>query len=234
MSLLIVGGNGFVGSAAAKYAVRQGIKVYSLSRRGPPSVMEDWNEKVEYVQGDAMDKTTYANLVKECTGVIHTVGVLFDSKFKFKNEYKGSYEQMNRDSAIEVAETLRGTKKHFVYLSSERGIFFSPRYISTKRDVEYWLQNNSKDIVSSVLCPGYQYTASHRGTQILGGILNILNTKDWLFDKVGWQTGKDLFSPARSISVDAVGKAAVLCAMRDEFKGRTLDVNAIEEISINY
>ena len=89
--------------------------------------------------------------MEECTGVIHTVGVLFDTKFKFKNEYQGSYEQMNRDSALAVAETLRGTKKHFVYLSSERGIFFSPRYISTKRDVEYWLQTNSKDIKSSVL-----------------------------------------------------------------------------------
>lgn len=39
-----------------------------------------------------MDKNTYADLLKECKGVIHTVGVLFDTKFKFKNEYQGSYE----------------------------------------------------------------------------------------------------------------------------------------------
>ena len=92
MSLLVIGGNGYVGSAACKYAVKQGIKVYALSRSGTPPTTADWTDKVTYVQGNAMEPSTYASLVKECTGVIHSMGVLFDTKFKFKDEYMGSYE----------------------------------------------------------------------------------------------------------------------------------------------
>ena len=57
-----------------------------------------------------MDISSYKSIVKDCQGVIHSLGVLLDTKFFWKNEYKGSYEQVNRDSAFTAAELVKGTE----------------------------------------------------------------------------------------------------------------------------
>lgn len=52
--VLVLGGNGFVGSAAAKAAVQAGYDVISLSRRGAPASPggEAWEERVRWLRGD--------------------------------------------------------------------------------------------------------------------------------------------------------------------------------------
>jgi uncharacterized protein YbjT (DUF2867 family) len=84
-SVLIAGGNGYVGSAACRYAVAKGIKVFAVSRSGLPPSSEPWTDKVTYVKGDVMTPATYADALKESKGVIHSIGVLIDTKFKFKD-----------------------------------------------------------------------------------------------------------------------------------------------------
>jgi uncharacterized protein YbjT (DUF2867 family) len=61
--------------------------VFALSRTGKAPTTEPWTGGVTYVRGDAMDTSSYAGLLPGCVGVIHSVGVLFDSKFKFQNTY---------------------------------------------------------------------------------------------------------------------------------------------------
>lgn len=80
-SLLIVGGTGFVGSAAARYAISQGVKVMSLSPSGAPKQEAEWTKHVTYIKGSAFDQSTYKDALNECNAVIHTVGTLFDSQF---------------------------------------------------------------------------------------------------------------------------------------------------------
>jgi len=55
--------------------------------------------------------------------------------------------------------------------------------------------------------------------RITASFINILNKSDALFDKAGWQKGKEALSPERALPVDVVGKAAVLSAMKPEFRG---------------
>lgn len=51
MQILVLGGNGFVGTAICKRAVAQGISVVSLSRSGRPSILESWVDQVTWISG---------------------------------------------------------------------------------------------------------------------------------------------------------------------------------------
>ena len=82
-SILVFGGNGFVGSSICKYALSQGLKVVAVSRSGRPRIPEAWQSEVEYIQGDAMSPQTYASILPSVSGVVHSIGVLFESKIPF-------------------------------------------------------------------------------------------------------------------------------------------------------
>ncbi|RVX14410.1 Uncharacterized protein, chloroplastic [Vitis vinifera] len=49
--VVVLGGNGFVGSAICKAAVSKGIEVTSLSRSGRPSQSSSWVDQVNWVTG---------------------------------------------------------------------------------------------------------------------------------------------------------------------------------------
>jgi len=78
--LLVLGGGGFVGSQVCKLAVERGHVVTSLSRRGlNPQPDDPLMQKVNWVQGDASDAATVANLCNGRDAVVHAIGALFDS-----------------------------------------------------------------------------------------------------------------------------------------------------------
>ena len=79
-SLLVLGGSGFVGSAICRYATSQGIKAISLSRSGKTKYSEDFNPQVTYVKGDACNPESYKDILQEVDAVVHSIGVLVDSK----------------------------------------------------------------------------------------------------------------------------------------------------------
>ena len=56
--VVVVGGNGFVGSAVCRAAVKRGATVLSVSRSGQPKadqiLRSDWAQKVTWLKGDAL------------------------------------------------------------------------------------------------------------------------------------------------------------------------------------
>ncbi|KAJ0052713.1 hypothetical protein Pint_03509 [Pistacia integerrima] len=71
--VVVLGGNGFVGSAICKAAVSKGIEVTSLSRSGRPSYTGSWVDQVNWISGDVF----YANwdeLLVGATAVVSTLG----------------------------------------------------------------------------------------------------------------------------------------------------------------
>lgn len=157
-SILIFGGNGFVGSAASKYAISQGLNVISVSRSGKPKRSEPWQKSVKYVKGDIMDQSSYASYIPMVSGVIHSIGILLDYQSLYgSNTDNRTYESLNRDSAFRVCELLENKDKTFVYLSLDKAPVFLPRLISTKREVEDYLANNRDKFPSVVLKPGVMY-----------------------------------------------------------------------------
>ncbi|KAJ0112745.1 hypothetical protein Patl1_03582 [Pistacia atlantica] len=71
--VVVLGGNGFVGSAICKAAVSKGIEVTSLSRSGRPSYTGSWVNQVNWISGDVF----YANwdeVLVGATAVVSTLG----------------------------------------------------------------------------------------------------------------------------------------------------------------
>lgn len=139
--ILVVGGNGFIGSAVCRTALAKGMQVTSISSSGrpyrtPKGHTPAWVSKVEWRKADALDPETYADLLPNVDGVVHTIGTLLeDGSYKaalahgdipklfgaFTNGSdrgtnsfgrsngdagKSTYEVLNRDSALRVCETF--------------------------------------------------------------------------------------------------------------------------------
>ncbi|KAK9704358.1 hypothetical protein K7432_010242 [Basidiobolus ranarum] len=85
--LLVVGGTGFLGLNICRSAALRGWNVISLSRNGKfkqeeEGSLPEWVHKVNWAQGDSLQPDTYRELLKECTSVVHTVGILMENNYK--------------------------------------------------------------------------------------------------------------------------------------------------------
>ncbi|KAI6005631.1 hypothetical protein EDD15DRAFT_2384340 [Pisolithus albus] len=166
--ILVVGGNGFIGSAVCRTALARGMQVTSISSSGrpyrtPKGHTPAWVSKVEWKKADALNPETYADLLPNVDGVVHTIGILLeDGSYKaalahgdipklfgaFTNRSdrgtnsfgrsngdagKSTYEALNRDS-----EPVTTHVRPFVYLSAEdiSQPVIPARYIETKHEAE--------------------------------------------------------------------------------------------------
>jgi nucleoside-diphosphate-sugar epimerase len=102
--------------------------------------------------------------LEKSDAVIFTIGTLLDTSVT-KNAEKGApgtYEHMNRDTAISIGNCLNEIKgKRFVYISGSSSPPFMPRYLSTKMEAEEHLRSLS-DIKTIALRPGFVYSATER------------------------------------------------------------------------
>ncbi|KAI0273750.1 NAD-P-binding protein [Gloeopeniophorella convolvens] len=86
--VLVVGGNGFIGSAVCRAALRRGHQVTSISSSGrpfrtPKGHTPAWTEKVEWLTADALYPETYSHLLPGVSAVVHTLGTLLaDTSYK--------------------------------------------------------------------------------------------------------------------------------------------------------
>jgi len=189
--ILVVGGNGFIGSAVCRTAVAKGLEVISVSSSGnpyrtPKGHSPAWTSKVDWQKGDALEPGSFAHLFSGVGAVVHSLGTLMeDGAYKRAvregdiptlvksvlragqdsnplrdqaDAYQGSYERLNRDSAVRVCEAfVESTQagpdgawnqpRPFVYVSAED--IFRPvipaRYIETKREAERRIEDIMKD-----------------------------------------------------------------------------------------
>ncbi|KAG6814385.1 hypothetical protein H0H92_010971 [Tricholoma furcatifolium] len=210
--ILVVGGNGFIGSAICKAALAKGIQVTSVSSSGLPFRTAKghepaWVSKVDWQKGDALHPETFAHLFPQVDGVVHTLGTLIeDSTYKkyLKRgdilglvgilpkgilgdngnplekstdiSRRGSYDVMNRDTALRVCEafvasssdaSLHNAPRPFVYISAED--IFRPiipaRYIETKREAEQGIDallDGRPQYRGVYIRPSLVYHAHHR------------------------------------------------------------------------
>ncbi|KAJ7709846.1 mitochondrial protein [Mycena rosella] len=132
--LVVVGGNGFIGSAICRSALAHGLQVTSVSSSGrpyqtPKGHTPAWVAKVDWQQGDALRPETLARHLDGAAAVVHTLGILLeDAAYKravrdgdapallralvgtARNPLAAAqgptYEAMNRDSALRVCEAF--------------------------------------------------------------------------------------------------------------------------------
>lgn len=230
--LLVIGGNGLLGTAICKYAVNQGKKVLCLSRSTKRRYTDSWQSDVEYVQGDAMNPESYENIIPQVSGVVHTLGTLIDSRtpLKIRDTYIGSYEQVNRDSALKVLSVVEKSRVPFVYISAAKGWFFLPGYIETKREVEEYLKQNSDKFTYTILRPGVMYGQNEPRLKLLSSLVDLFYTKGKMLNSIGLT--KDLsYFPAKTLDIDQVAKAAVESIYNPKLHNKTLEVADIENLA---
>ena len=111
-TVVIFGGNGFVGTNIAKSILTRAptAKVICISRSGQPKVIRDGLHQVEWHNGDVFKPETYSNKLNEADCVVSCIGA-FGS-----NEWM---ERMNGDANILAAsEAIRAKAKRFIYIST--------------------------------------------------------------------------------------------------------------------
>jgi nucleoside-diphosphate-sugar epimerase len=83
--LIVFGGNGYVGTHVCQEALRCGLPVTSISRSGRPSnESAAWADQVTWARGDALQASSYKELLKNCLGVVSCIGLISSSQEDMK------------------------------------------------------------------------------------------------------------------------------------------------------
>lgn len=217
--VLVLGGNGYVGTHICKEALARGIPVASLSRSGKPSVVEPWSNDVEWRKGDLFQPANWRNALEDVSAVISCVGGF------------GSNDQMLKINGGANVEAIRAAAeagvKRFVFISAhDFGLpgFVLRGYYQGKRAAEDELL--AKFPYSGVILrPGFIHGVRQVGSMKLplnavGSPLELLlkNVKPVTRIPV---VGKLLVPPVKAVTV---AKAAVRSATDNSIPPGVMDV----------
>ena len=218
--LLVLGGNGYVGSHVCKAALNSNRwdKVSSLSRSGkPPSEDLEWTRNVEWCQADlcTANEESTREIFNQATDVISTIGAFASSNARM--------EVLNGDTNINAIDycSKSSSVESFGYVSSARvgnTPSFTPLYgyFHGKARAEEHLRENTTLKTKVILRPGFIY-----GTRAVSNV----NLPLWVLGKPMEYAGtvsliRSLpflgFELESVISVTDVAEAAVNAISSDE------------------
>ncbi|CAE6103657.1 unnamed protein product [Arabidopsis arenosa] len=221
--ILVLGGNGYVGSHICKEALRQGFSVSSLSRSGRSSLHDSWVDDVTWHQGDLLSPDSLKPALEGITSVISCVGGF------------GSNSQMVRINGTANINAVNAAAeqgvKRFVYISAAdfgvinnliRGYFEGKR--ATEAEILDKFGNRG-----TVLRPGFIHGTRQVGSiklplSLIGAPLEMVLK---LFPKEVTKIpliGPLLIPP---VNVKSVAGTAVKAAVDPEFASGVIDVYRI-------
>ncbi|CAD8043529.1 unnamed protein product [Paramecium primaurelia] len=164
--ITVIGSSGYVGSNVIKNALQYGAIVNGVSRSGQPTTQQNWTREVNWIKGDAMKAHEFKDILQKSDIVIHTIGTLIDSSVlnNKKPGDQGTYEQMNRDTALNVVKELINTNVKFVYVSGSAHPPFLKRYLTTKQEVEQHILSlyQQQQLNPIIVRPGFIYSLTQR------------------------------------------------------------------------
>eukprot|EP00793_Prasinoderma_coloniale_P003113 PRCOL_00006580-RA len=164
-SLLVLGGNGFVGGAVCRAGLRHELSVASASRSGAPPHSEPWVERVRWHAADALVRGELEPLLPRGPGsaVVSCVGA-FGSN--------ATMERLCGDATAEAAAAAAaaGTER-FVFVSAHdfrfpEAIVRNFGYLNGKRRAEEAVRQHFPDGKGIIVRPGAVYGSRkvYRGT----------------------------------------------------------------------
>ncbi|KAK3264491.1 hypothetical protein CYMTET_26773 [Cymbomonas tetramitiformis] len=234
--IVVLGGNGFVGSAVCRAALQSGLRVTSVNRSGPPTTGEAWIGDVEWTSGDVFNEESWVNVLQGATAVVSCIGG-FGSN--------ADMERINGDATIAAIDSAATAMvPRFVFVAVHD--YNIPAEF--KNQIGYFdgKQRAEESVFSMypeggvVLKPGFIY-----GDRVVPELNNVTlplglagePLKELLkIELVKNITSKIADIPASDVllvppvSVDAVAAAAVQAAIDKGING-VLDVAAIEEFN---
>ncbi|XWS70545.1 hypothetical protein CRYUN_Cryun03dG0056600 [Craigia yunnanensis] len=224
--LLVLGGNGFVGSHICKEALNRGLTVASLSRSGRSSLHDSWAKNVTWHQGNLVSFDSWKEALNGVTSVISCVGGFGSNSYMYKINGTANI------NAIRAAAE-KGVKR-FVYISAaDFGLanYLLQGYYEGKRAAETELLTKFP-YGGVILRPGFIY-----GTRSVGRVQLPLSVVGSPLEMV-LQHAKPLnqlplvgplFTPP--VNVTAVAKVAVRAATDPVFPPGVVDVYGIQRFS---
>lgn len=220
--LLVLGGNGFVGSHVCQEAVNRGLSVSSLSRSGRSTVDELWADKVDFHKGNLLLPETFKDALDGVTSIISCVGGFGSNSAMYK--INGT---ANMNAIRAAAE--KGVKR-FVYISAaDFGAvnYLLQGYYEGKRAAETELLTKFP-YGGVILRPGFIYGTRRVGSMKLP--LGVIGSPlEMIFQYAKPLTQVPLVGPLFTppVSVTAVAKVAVRAATDPVFPPGIVDVHGI-------
>ncbi|RYR33686.1 hypothetical protein Ahy_A10g048306 [Arachis hypogaea] len=224
--LLVLGGNGFVGSHICREALDRGLSVASLSRSGRSSLHDSWATNVIWYKGNLLSGDSLNEALNGVTAVISCVGGFGSNSYMYK--INGT---ANINAIIAAAD--QGVKR-FVYISAaDFGVvnFLLRGYYEGKRAAETELLTRFP-YGGVILRPGFIY-----GTRTVGSMKIPLGAIGSPMEMV-LQHAKPLsqiplVGPLMTppVNVTSVAKVAVRAATDPVFPPGIIDVYGIQRYS---
>lgn len=171
-----------------------------------PNESTAWLQSVNWKPADIFKPESYKEELKDATSVVHSLGILLENQNykktinsnssilrEFSNFLKpanpltkasfNSYESVNRDSAILLAETFQEstTSKDptFVYISADKGFPGLPKgYIISKREAEQEIGVLHK-LRHIFMRPGFMYDEVSNQDSVRTTIKNFVDVANW-------------------------------------------------------
>ncbi|KAJ4975048.1 hypothetical protein NE237_008222 [Protea cynaroides] len=224
--LLVLGGNGYVGSHVCKEALDRGLLVSSLSRSGRSAIQDSWANSVVWHQGSLLSPDSWKDALNGVTAVISCVGGFGSNSHMYK---------INGTANINAIRAAAGQDvKRFVYVSAAdfglvnyllRGYYEGKKAAETELLIRFPYRG-------VILRPGFIH-----GTRQVGNIKIPLGVIGSPLEMV-LQYAKPLsqvpligplFTPP--VSVNSVAKVAVRAATDPVFPPGIIDVYGIQRYS---
>ena len=212
--ITIVGGSGYLGKRCIQTFLKsyRDIKIYAISRNIELNEAKKFDDRVEFIRGDALNPDSFAAYLKKSHGVIHTVGKLISLEPPTSDS---SYNKINYETVMNIAKICEGSsekeRKNFVYISAERGLMFPLSlifggYIESKRKAEEKLLKEFPKLNTVILRPGLITDMKERPyltpLSIAFDLTHLVEKK--LVDNILPNAGQKLGLPASSIQLDTL------------------------------
>lgn len=213
-SILVTGGNGFVGKQICKLLSSRGIPVISISRSGQPANIDGSDyEQVRWISADVFNVPSWAHYLDECKAVIHCIGIIEEQPDKGI-----TYEKHIFQAAKVVADATRAHGIHtFVYISAGAGAPDTPQgYMLNKVAAENYI--NELDLSAVIMKPGLIYGIEKPETIEEHKAMAVLMEDPEVAPYI---------RPNRPLNVETIARVAVAAAL-SQVRDNMLDVDGIE------
>uniref|UniRef100_A0A2P2JMP7 Uncharacterized protein MANES_16G133500 n=1 Tax=Rhizophora mucronata TaxID=61149 RepID=A0A2P2JMP7_RHIMU len=220
--LLVLGGNGFVGSNVCREALNRGLSVASLSRSGRSSIHDSWANTVIWHQGNLLSPDSWKEALNGVTAVISCVGGFGSKSYMYKINGTANMNAI-------LAASDKGIKR-FVYISAaDFGVanYLLQGYYEGKRAAEMELMMKFP-YGGVILRPGFIY-----GTRKVGSLkipLDLIGSPlEMVLQRLKPLNQLPLVGPIFTppVSVTAVAKLAVRAATDPVFPPGVVDAHGI-------
>ncbi|KAH7523917.1 uncharacterized protein At1g32220, chloroplastic [Ziziphus jujuba] len=224
--LLVLGGNGFVGSHICREALDRGLSVASISRSGRSSKHDPWANNVTWHQGNLLSPGSWEDALTGVTAVISCVGGFGSNSYMYKINGTANI------NAIRAASD-KGVKR-FVYISAaDFGVanYILQGYYDGKRAAEAELLIKYP-YGGVILRPGFIYGTRNVGSVklplgVIGSPLEMVLQHTRPLNQLPFVG--PLFTPP--VNVTAVAKVAVRAATDPVFPPGVIDIYGIQRYS---